>query len=116
MELNVISRATAALEFVNGVYEASILQMKALPYKLYLKTEHWQHFRIEALKFYQHKCQLCNEKEKQLDVHHRDYKNLGCETFNDVIVLCDPCHKTFHDSLSGCCMSDAEIHGLIDGM
>jgi hypothetical protein len=96
MKLEIIDRATATLEFVNGVYATLIMQLRALPYKLYLQTEHWQHIRQEALKAAQYKCQLCNEKDKILDVHHRDYKNLGCETFNDVIVLCDQCHKKFH--------------------
>lgn len=92
----IIDRDTATLEFVDGVYEVLILKMKTIPYKLYLQTQHWQHFRKEALKAAQYKCQLCNEKNQQLDVHHRDYTNIGRETFNDVIVLCDPCHKIFH--------------------
>ncbi len=92
----VIDRDTATLEFVDGVYEVLISKLNSMPYKLYLQTQHWHDFRKEALRAAQYKCQLCNEKNEQLDVHHRDYTNRGHETFNDVIVLCDPCHKKFH--------------------
>ena len=95
-KLNIIDRETATLEFVDGTHDANILQMRVMPYKLYLQTKHWQHFRGETLKFAQYKCQLCNCKDKELNVYHRDYINLGYETFNDVIVLCGDCHKIFH--------------------
>lgn len=84
------------LDFVDTTFLVSIAQMRGMPYGEYLKTRHWQHFRQEALKFFQHKCQLCNDKIKQLDVHHKTYENLGCETFNDVTVLCNDCHKVHH--------------------
>ena len=101
MQLNVIDRQTAALEFIDSTYLISIAQMQAMPYKEYLKTAHWQHFKSEALRFYKSECQLCNGKNKQLDVHHKDYKNIGCETFNDVTVLCDDCHNTHHGKQQG---------------
>jgi hypothetical protein len=113
MELNIIDRQTAALEYINGVYEIAILQLRNMPYEQYLQTEHWQHFRLEALKAAQYRCQLCNGNDRQLDVHHRDYKNLGCETFNDVIVLCNPCHKTFHGKQSD---PDEEILKLMENV
>ncbi len=94
--LTIPDRVTALLEYVDGVYLVQLAQMRAMPYKIYLKTQHWQHFRQEALKYYQHKCRLCGDKEKMLDVHHCDYSNIGCETFNDVVVLCNDCHKGFH--------------------
>jgi 5-methylcytosine-specific restriction endonuclease McrA len=84
------------LEFVDTTFLVSIAQMRGMPYKEYLRTRHWQHFKQEALKFYQYKCQLCSAKDTQLDVHHRTYENLGCETFNDVIVLCNDCHGKQH--------------------
>lgn len=84
-----------SLEFINDTYKIAIWQMKAMPYELYLQTDHWRHFREEALKFYQYKCQTCG-KVKVLDVHHRNYDHIGEETFNDVIVLCRTCHKKFH--------------------
>lgn len=67
-KIEVISRNVAALEFIDGVCSVAIMQMQNMPYKLYLQTQHWQHFRKEALKAAQYECQLCNEKDKQLDV------------------------------------------------
>jgi 5-methylcytosine-specific restriction endonuclease McrA len=101
MQHQIISRAEAALEFIDSTYMISLTQMRAMPYKEYLKTAHWQHFRSEALKFYQGKCQLCSSKDRQLEVHHRNYDNVGCETFNDVIVLCEDCHGKFHNKKEG---------------
>ena len=83
------------MEFIDQTNDVAIWQMKNMPYKLYLLTRHWQHFRKEALKFYQNKCQTCG-KVTVLDVHHRSYDNIGEETFNDVIVLCHECHGKFH--------------------
>lgn len=85
-----------ALEFIDTTYMVAIANMRGMPYKEYLKTAHWQHFRQEALKFYRYACQLCDGKDRQLDVHHRTYENIGCETFNDVTVVCDDCHKIHH--------------------
>lgn len=96
MQLDVISREQASLEFIDSTYVIALMQMRGMSYKEYLKTAHWQHFRQEALKFYRYTCQLCDGKNRQLDVHHRTYDNLGCETFNDVIVLCDDCHGKHH--------------------
>lgn len=85
-----------ALEFIDGTYNISVWQLQNMPYKLYLETEHWKHFRAETLKFAQYKCQLCNSKDTELNVHHKNYDNVGRETFNDVIVLCKLCHGTHH--------------------
>lgn len=79
----------------NNLYQQTLDYFKSLPYKEYLKTEHWQHFRKEAVKYFQGKCQLCNSEES-LNLHHRTYENLGRETFNDVILLCKDCHGKFH--------------------
>lgn len=65
-----------------------------LPYREYLKTEHWNHFRKKCLEQFQ-ECQLCNQKE-DLKVHHKTYENKGRETFRDIIVLCSYCHEKTH--------------------
>lgn len=67
-----------------------------MPYREYLQTEHWQRLRITMLKRSRFHCQLCNAKGK-LVVHHRTYERRGEELLQDLIVLCDPCHKKHHD-------------------
>lgn len=77
-------------------YGKLIHYLKSMPYDKYLETEHWKHFRNEALKWAGHKCQLCNKEDTTLVIHHKTYENRGRETFNDVIVLCENCHKLIH--------------------
>lgn len=78
------------------IYYKYLNYIKSLPYKDYLQSIHWQHFRKEAIKFFRGECQLCNSNNN-LNVHHRTYDNLGRETFNDVILLCGNCHNKFHE-------------------
>lgn len=70
--------------------------LKTMPYQEYLQTEHWRNKRKSALKRAKYKCQLCNNKEN-LQVHHNTYENRGNEKDEDLIVLCEDCHKKFHD-------------------
>lgn len=65
-------------------------------YKEYLKSKHWAKVRKLAIKRSGNKCQLCSSKGK-LNVHHNNYKNLGKELPTDLIVLCETCHKKFHN-------------------
>lgn len=57
-------------------------RLKAIPYREYLETDHWNAVRIRALRLAEFACQLCNIA--------------GAETEKDVIVLCKDCHATFH--------------------
>ena len=76
-------------------YDKAIHILMTMNYNDYLMTRHWQLFRGEALKFYNNRCVVCGSTEK-LCVHHNNYDNRGRETFNDVIVVCDSCHKKIH--------------------
>ena len=73
-----------------------IKELRSLPYKEYLKTDHWQKIRKQSLRRVGYKCQICNEGNKVLNVHHRTYQNLGNELWTDIIVLCGGCHSIFH--------------------
>ena len=82
---------------IDELYKLIINKFNSMPYKEYLETEHWQHFRKEALKSANYKCQVCSkDSDNKLAVHHNNYDNRGRETFNDVVVLCDGCHELFH--------------------
>jgi hypothetical protein len=69
-------------------------------YNVYLKTEHWKIVRKIKHVIEGHKCQICSGKS-DLRVHHNNYKNLWCERLNDLVVLCDDCHKRHHGHLAG---------------
>ncbi len=72
-------------------------RLKKMPYNDYLKTDHWQKIRRKALKNARGACQLCNNKDSILNVHHRTYERRGEELLSDVIVLCQVCHEKFHN-------------------
>jgi len=72
-------------------------QLKRMPYSKYLKSEHWQERRLRHLRSAGFRCQLCNDKDTSLHVHHRTYARKGCERYSDLIVLCEECHRLFHD-------------------
>lgn len=72
------------------------MSLRKLRYNAYLQTDHWKEVRDKALEYAEFACQLCNESDMKLNVHHRTYKNLGNEKPCDVTVLCEECHCNFH--------------------
>lgn len=76
------------------------LALRTMPYREYLKTEHWHEVRRKALRRASYRCQMCGA-DKSLHVHHNTYKNRGHEEPSDVIALCADCHAKFHDKLGG---------------
>lgn len=65
-------------------------------YREYLKSTEWNVRRNFKLKEAGYKCQLCGCGTRTLNVHHRDYKNVGNENPWDLTVLCSVCHNDFH--------------------
>lgn len=68
--------------------------LAALPYDLYLETDHWKEVRARAIAHYGDSCVLCDRKPVQ--VHHSTYVRRGFEQLTDLIVLCDDCHSRYH--------------------
>lgn len=77
----------------------SIAALRRLPYSQYLRTEHWFRVRSLALERARHECALC-PANRDLQVHHRSYARKGFEQPEDVIVLCDECHRRHHARIS----------------
>lgn len=71
---------------------------RAMPYPEYLKTDHWQDLRDDALERAGRRCQVCNTSLGSLHVHHRSYDRRGQEAPEDLIVLCADCHRVFHEN------------------
>ncbi len=65
-------------------------------YKRYLLTSHWKNVKEEVIAKAGNKCQLCSNHDL-LNVHHNNYKCIGKETPQDLIVICRKCHKRFHN-------------------
>ena len=65
-------------------------------YSEYLKTDHWNNIKATKKHEAGYRCQLCSNDNK-LHVHHNNYNNLFMEEMSDLIVLCESCHKKFHN-------------------
>ena len=65
-------------------------------YTAYIKSYDWHKKRLRALKAAGHQCKRCEEKDTILEVHHKHYRTLFHERFQDVRVLCSKCHKEVH--------------------
>ncbi len=64
-------------------------------YKKYLKSAKWAMIRIDLFMLRGKKCEKCSSKHK-IQVHHKTYKNIFKEEPEDLIILCDYCHKSEH--------------------
>jgi hypothetical protein len=71
--------------------------LSKMPYDEYLQTDHWKEFRDEQVSKNGGMCQVCKSPDS-LNVHHNTYARRGKEVWQDVVVLCQPCHKLFHDN------------------
>lgn len=68
-------------------------------YQEYLKSDLWKSFREVVLKRAKNTCQKCKNQFHRgvLHVHHLHYKTLGNEGFEDVLLVCKPCHEKIHN-------------------
>ena len=64
-------------------------------YKAYLRTPEWKAIRLEVINDRQGKCERC-QSTKNLQVHHKTYKNLFNESLKDLELLCSKCHREHH--------------------
>lgn len=73
-------------------------EIKELDYRDFLQTPYWKAISNEKKRKSNFRCELCNNKGL-LNVHHKTYERHGYEFYNlkDLIVLCDDCHKKFHE-------------------
>jgi len=64
-------------------------------YKDFLKSYIWQEKRKAIFIRRGNSCERCNSN-KNLQIHHLNYDNVGNENKNDVIILCKKCHEEEH--------------------
>jgi len=70
--------------------------MPFVKYEEYLKTAAWAEKRKAAKKRANYRCQTCGVSHRKINAHHNTYERLGDELPSDLLVLCEPCHRTFH--------------------
>ena len=61
----------------------------------YMKSSMWREKREQILKRDGYKCTFCGTA-KNLRVHHITYVNIPYEKDEDLITVCDKCHKKLH--------------------
>jgi hypothetical protein len=65
-------------------------------YGRYISSATWQNSpaRLAELRAAGHRCRLCfaSGEATRLEVHHRTYRNFGCELAEDLTTLCHDCH------------------------
>jgi hypothetical protein len=65
-------------------------------YGRYISSAAWQTSpaRLAELRASGYRCRLCfaSSEETRLEVHHRTYRNFGCELPEDLTTLCHECH------------------------
>ncbi len=74
--------------------------MTKTEYRKYIISADWQGRRKEFLKF-NNSCERCEiprwlaeiAYDQDLNVHHKSYKNLGAEDWDDLESLCRRCHE-----------------------
>jgi 5-methylcytosine-specific restriction endonuclease McrA len=64
-------------------------------HKAYMHSTRWHLLRATVLTQSNYECASCKSKHV-LQLHHRHYQTLGCESVDDVIVLCKQCHEMLH--------------------
>jgi hypothetical protein len=83
-----------------------LAQLGYSSYQEYLASNHWAELRR---RFYasklssrtvegEHCCRACLRDDVWLSVHHLTYKRIGRERLKDLMLVCDPCHKSIHRS------------------
>lgn len=66
-----------------------------MTYRQYLASSEWRFRSGMFIERADGKCQQCGSYYK-LHVHHRHYRTLGQERYQDVEVLCEKHHKSRH--------------------
>ena len=70
-------------------------------YQDYLQTPWWRQVRGYILRRADYRCERCRRPDRfdadtWLEVHHLTYQRLGNEYVQDLIVLCNHCHRAEH--------------------
>jgi hypothetical protein len=67
-------------------------------YESYLQTPHWKEKAKQARARAKYQCLKCGKKPDtgELEVHHLSYSHIWDERPEELLVVCESCHKKFH--------------------
>lgn len=66
-------------------------------YQEYLQSPHWKRVQYAMYHIRPEDCELCYQTAHTYNIHHIRYENIGNENFDDLVVLCERCHKMVHE-------------------
>ncbi len=64
-------------------------------YLSYLSSQEWKHKRINVLGMANWTCQECQVRTA-VEVHHLDYRDVGDEDYDQLMAVCQDCHRDLH--------------------
>jgi len=68
---------------------------RLMTYHEYIQCPEWKAKRADVLERDGFKCQQCSSTYMH-NVHHKTYARLGNESLDDLITLCQVCHRKEH--------------------
>ncbi len=77
--------------------EERLAELAAMPYQKYLWSPEWRRTRNAKLLEVGHRCRRCRRTSDHLHVHHLTYDHLGHEWLDELVAVCEPCHRAVHD-------------------
>lgn len=64
----------------------------------YLSSDKWKEKRVKIAEKRNYTCELCMKIcDKSFHIHHLTYEHLGYESDDELMFLCEECHKNIHD-------------------
>lgn len=88
--------AATAKPVAVAVDSKRLAELRAMPYRQYLRTPEWRRTKAAALLRAGNACSLNVTHTEGLEVHHRTYERRGAELMTDLAVLCHSCHQLYH--------------------
>jgi len=64
-------------------------------HRAYILSEEWRELSLLTRKRDGYRCKQCGATSN-LNVHHLHYNTLYHETLEDLVTVCQPCHKEIH--------------------
>jgi 5-methylcytosine-specific restriction endonuclease McrA len=73
------------------------------PYSIYINSAAWRKKRQEYWDSGKsNDCYVCGAPYRQgMHLHHRSYRRLGAEYLDDLVAVCESCHRDIHAEWDG---------------
>ena len=84
-------------------------------YEKLLRSDYWKGFSYSIIKERNFTCEDCGRRfynqRNKLQVHHLVYRDINPWSYKpeEMVVLCEDCHKKRHNILSGAALETASI-------